>query len=280
MSDTSNTSGNNPSTNPITLANKFQDSFFPFSAFTFDDPNTSSVPNLNLTPPWQFSAASKANVLELTLSSSAVTLSVSDISNYDVIILSGAITANITVTLPKIARKYDVVIACTTSTATVYNITITTGATGGKTAVVPALNTYETVYGTYYTITIISTGTNIYFNREGVIAGRTSTSNGYLKYMNGMLINYVNDTVTDDITSGPIDGDYFGEGTWTFPCAFASTTYAFGGIVRISGKIVLLSGAPEYSTVNSAYLLYTVRGGYSLTGATIYRALYAIGRWK
>lgn len=275
MSDTSNTSGNNPSTNPITLANKFQDSFFPFSAFTFDDPNTSSVPNLNLTPPWQFSAAHRSNVLSQAITTANVTLSVDDIYNYDTIILSGTPTAWRTLTIPQIPRHFTVVMSCTGS----YGVYISTGASGGKIATLPALSSNETTYQTYYTCEIVCDGTNVYFTQGQPIFGRTATTNGYMKFLNGMLVNYVRDTVTANITEGPADDEYYVLSTWGFPCAFYDTNYALSGVARVTGHIIKLSGSADHCTATTAYV-FLLSGTSSLSSVTVYRQLMAIGRWK
>jgi len=47
---------NNPSATRFTRANLFQKEFFPFEAFSQDDPNVAEDPVLTLNSPWQFSA--------------------------------------------------------------------------------------------------------------------------------------------------------------------------------------------------------------------------------
>jgi len=47
---------NNPPAVPLDKGNQFQKGFFPFDAFSADDPNTASAPALTLKTPWKFSA--------------------------------------------------------------------------------------------------------------------------------------------------------------------------------------------------------------------------------
>jgi hypothetical protein len=49
--------GNFPPVVPISKANQYQKGFFPFAAFSADDPNVKDHPVLKLKSAWQFSAA-------------------------------------------------------------------------------------------------------------------------------------------------------------------------------------------------------------------------------
>ena len=60
MSDVNQTvtqgSANFPPVTPVTTPQQSQKAFFPFAAFSFDDPNKTNPPNLRLKDPWIFNA--------------------------------------------------------------------------------------------------------------------------------------------------------------------------------------------------------------------------------
>lgn len=182
MSD--NYSGNAPSANPITLANNFQKDLYPFSAFTFDDANTDSNPDLTLNSPWRLSAtiSKYAPTKSVTITTSDVTLTEDDVKYIDTLILSGATTGNRTLTIPAKAKKYTVINKCTGG----YNITITDG---GVTAVIPALSSSETSWQTYYVANIACDGTDVYDDKSWSIVGSSSSTGAvYVKFGSRVMI--------------------------------------------------------------------------------------------
>lgn len=260
MSD--NYSGNAPSANPITLANNFQKDLYPFSAFTFDDANTDSNPDLTLNSPWRFSVtiSKYAPTKSVTITTSDVTLTEDDVKYIDTLILSGATTGNRTLTIPAKAKKYTVINKCTGG----YNITITDG---GVTAVIPALSSSETSWQTYYVANITCDGTDVYDDKSWNIVGSSSSTGAvYVKFGDGTMEQY---GYLSDISSGA-----------TYPRAIVFPAPFSSGNVYISGVEYYHYRIEGFGCIAS--LSYSGCNYYYLSSATSQNGVYwkAIGRWK
>ena len=115
---------NFPPVSPITQPNELQKSFFPFSAFSADDPNKTSMPWLRLTPPWKMSVGSVVSPLGA--------------------IPSGNVAYNLPAIYPAQYQIYIPAAYLVASAAGPFALTISTPA-GGSSVIVPILKNGDTL---------------------------------------------------------------------------------------------------------------------------------------
>ena len=128
---------NNPPTSPLTRANQFQKDFFPFEAFSADDPNLTENPTLFLSDAWRFVAFSLRRreyqkPISIVTAAPSVVLVLADVL-YDTYILSGECGDDGTLTLyPPDSDGYGVktfriINRLVSNDATPHTLTVTTG---------------------------------------------------------------------------------------------------------------------------------------------------------
>ena len=198
------------------------------------------------------------------------------------IIFSGAMTAARTFTLyvdsaGNGSKKYTVIQSCTGG----YDLTITTGASGGLSVTLPSLSSNETTYQTYYVADIICDGTNVYLDKDWQITGFVSGKGFYEKHGNGALICWYNGLSTTASSSGSNQFGsssgtiYFNSTTWTYPISFIIDKPAVGGGFLSSGTSGHAVRIDSVGLTSANILGWSMTSGDSMTFT-----LKAIGRWK
>jgi|WetSurMetagenome_2_1015567.scaffolds.fasta_scaffold868922_2 hypothetical protein len=136
---------NHPPAVPLTRPNQIQREFFPFAAFSFDDPNVVATPSLILSNLWKLIATvqkykENQKAISIVTATPNVVLVLSDAlcDTYD---LSGTCGTNATLTLyPPDADGYGVktfriINRVVSDSATPYTLTVMTGVAGKNTVV-------------------------------------------------------------------------------------------------------------------------------------------------
>lgn len=127
---------NNPPTSPLTRSNQFQKDFFPFEAFSADDPNAVEIPSLYLDDSWRLVAfvlrrRENQRAVSIVTAAPSVSLVLADVL-YDTYILSGTCGVDGTLVLyPPDAdgygvKTYRIINRLVSNDATPHTLTITT----------------------------------------------------------------------------------------------------------------------------------------------------------
>jgi hypothetical protein len=245
---------NFPPVNPIDRPNQYQKGFYPFSAFSSDDPNVTANPVLRLIPPWRFSAGAPIEPL------------------------SSSVTANATVTLPSTyPSQYQIYIPAAYLVAYSggpYTLIITTGVSGKTTVLVPICKNGDTLLSgsLLFNIYVDTTG-NVTSDAWSILASNARGS--YSALSNGEMearIRAVSEANGSAGAGAPCP--YYGLKTWGFPAVFNTIDYV-DSVPSTSPGPDCIGGYVQSVNQASAQLIV-----YQSANSAIYILGYAKGRWR
>lgn len=100
---------------------------------------------------------------------------------------------------------------------------------------------------------------------------------GYIKYWDGTMICYDEETASVNMTS-QVGGVYYGVHSFTFPQAFISVPVVIPKVTQSSG--VYWAGLGNRGTQTATTMQMRVISGASATNASVTFGYIAIGKWK
>jgi hypothetical protein len=255
MGDIAQSNPNFPPVVPLDKANQHQKGFFPYEAFSADDPNTTNPPTLTLKSPWKFSA------LMLGVSGSVPIPMVQP--------LSSAINANTTYNLPSTyPGEYIILIPAAylkASSGGPYTLTIQTPA-AGTSVKVPISASGDTILSGNLLFEVYVDASGNVTSDQWQISG-SNTNGTYVECNDGTLRCRYRLSIAANSNA-----------TWTFPVSFIDTTY------QVANHI--LQGAGWVNSANENTSIGRTTSGinfamYPLVGSaqSLNYDMIAEGRW-
>ena len=253
MSDIPGSNPNFPSTVPLDKPNQYQKSFFPFEAFSADDPNATSPPKLILKYPWRL------------------------VYDNTVVPLSAAISGNTTYnTIPNVQGLYTVWIPVAYLKASAggpFTLTLSTGVAGKSSVTVPIAASGDTITSTDLLFDVYVDGAGNLSSKAWEISG--SNANGsWIKFDDGtMECWYTSPTLRT--TSTPYGNIWYASpiDVWSFPVTFVGLPVTTPIIVTAAG-ITWGCVVAQQSFQAEIYIVG------ALSGSQGYAGYRTVGSWK